>query len=195
MKPSVKRHAVHGRAHGVLADAEVDVAPLVAPRPADPPLRAVGRDAPGSRSPPSPLSQVKVDGSRSADPPTSSGSASASACITASEAFRVARPFSSAENAAAPRPSPSGSSPPIAPAELRREIRKRAAVGASRCSQRSRAFLPFVERARGNSRAPRRECRTAGSIGQPRFCFAALTSSGPSGEPCASNVPALCGAP
>ncbi len=34
-----------------------------------------------------------------------------------------------------------------------------------------------------------------GCVGQPRFRFVRSVSSGPSGEPCASNVPLLFGAP
>ena len=71
----LQHEAVDDRAHAVLADAEVQVAPAVARRP--------------RRSPP-PLISVSVEGARSAEPPTSSGTCAAAHWITSWEALRVA---------------------------------------------------------------------------------------------------------
>ena len=71
----VQREAVDDRAHAVLADAEVQVAPAELAR--------------ASTLPPSSIS-VSVDGARSAEPPTSSGTCAAAHWITLLDALRVA---------------------------------------------------------------------------------------------------------
>ena len=71
------------------------------------PCAPSGSAAAGSKSPCC-LSQVKVDGLRSAEPPTSSGRRGASACITASDALRVASPLASAAKPGRPASQPGG---------------------------------------------------------------------------------------
>ena len=47
----------------------------------------------------------------------------------------------------------------------------------------------------GNAASAGSGMRNAGSTGQPRFCLVSLTSSTPSGEPCASKLSCLFGEP
>src|SRR2546426_12222968 len=68
-------------------------------------------DSEGGSESPSPLGVVNVDSSRSADPPTSSGSLGASPCRVASDALRVAKPFGSAGKTGGSASQPRGSSP------------------------------------------------------------------------------------
>ena len=70
----MRGHAVGGAAHGVLADAEVDVAPGVAPVAAgEPLLRARIETAAGDSKSPAPFMAVFVEGLRSAEPPMKFG--------------------------------------------------------------------------------------------------------------------------
>ena len=137
MNPPWYDEPVHGRAHRVLAHAEVDVAAAVPPAAAGRALTRRRAARSGDSKSPSCFSHVYVDGSRSPEPPTSSGTRSARvACSTASDALRVAMPLSSAANCGSFASQPAGSSPRSArsisrPArELLRDTRRSA--GSSR---------------------------------------------------------------
>ena len=93
-KPIVKRHPSHHRGHGVLAKAEVNVSSRVPPDAAGRALcrhlfTATGPSSGLSKSP-HPFIAVRVDGSRSAEPPTRFVTMPASALMTAPPASRVA---------------------------------------------------------------------------------------------------------
>ena len=137
----VQRDAVEDRAHGVLADAEVQRA-AVGLRPSTPSWRStVGPN----ESAPSIV--VLLLSARSAEPPHSSGSTSASASSTSPDALRVATPLGSG-----------------VPARQRLRPSRRAACGraagpAAPCAPGSRA-AHVVERRRSTPRAPRCRGRT-----------------------------------
>ena len=143
-----------------------------------------------------PLSQVKVDGFRSAEPPTSSGSRGASACITASDAFRVASPFGvGGERRQLGVPARGQLARRDGARSSRGQVREGLRVGL-RGALSSRARPARRARPRsGSGPRPRAGSGTPARRGQPRFSLAARTSSGPSGEPWASKVSCLCGAP
>ena len=85
----MRGHAVHGPAHGVLANAERDVPAGVAPDAADCSQRTRAREL-GGLEIALPLSAVLVEGFRSADPPIMLGIRLASAFKASPPAARVA---------------------------------------------------------------------------------------------------------
>ena len=134
-----------------------------------------------------------MEGARSAEPPTSSGTLSAMALSTAPEAARVAicPPTSNCGRA---RSQPSGSFPA--------SVLWNSAAG----SWSSLAYadsVPFHSRwASSPASSARRNTASASSgtvndssYGQPRFRLVASTSSSPRGAPCAAAVSCLLGEP
>ena len=99
------REAVGDRAHGVLTNAEVQVASGVASSAAGRPLRSPLASAPFWKSPIA-ASAVCVDGSRSAEPPTKPGSLRLMALRTLPDATRVAMPWDRRRSWGSRRPSP-----------------------------------------------------------------------------------------
>ena len=98
----MRRHAVHRRAHAVLAHAEVQVASGITPAAAHRALLSVAVRSGLSKSP-SFGSTVNVDGFKSAEPPINVGSLGAIACENFPRAARVASPLASAGNSEAIR--------------------------------------------------------------------------------------------
>ena len=179
----------------MLAHAEVNVAARVAPAaarrcPATPSRRPPTR----TRSRRSSFSQLNVDGSRSPEPPTSSGTRPRQ--LLQHRLGRLARRHSLGVG----RRTPAGRPPSARAAAPRSDARSRPpGRGTRACTRRSAARQP-PRRRPARARATPRKCAAAsggtkngGSSGQPRFCFVRAVSSAPSGEPCASNVPLLFG--
>ena len=158
------------------------------------PCRSAAALAGLSRSP-SPLRLVFVDGFRSALPPISSGMVFATALMTVAPAARVAilPPLtSSGEKRWQVRVPAAGQVALVRPRELGGQIgiglayaSKRRCQSCSSCAPRSTAARKCCRDSSGT--------KNASVVGQPSARLVASTSSGPSGLPCASKVPALCG--
>ena len=184
---AVRRQAVDDRAHRMLAHAEVEVAAGVAPAVAsEPSLSCPG--ASGGLKSPWPFSSVCVDGSRSAEPPTSAGSFGPIAFITLPPATRVAMPFASAGKTGMSASQPSRQFAAQALLKLARRVREGPFVGSDALVPRGFGLCAFAPALRENARAPAPAPETAGSTGQPSFSLVFFTSSTPSGEPCALKL-------
>ena len=162
--------AVQDRGHAVLADAPVEVAAAV----------GAGLDAAvlllqrAGRLPP-----------RSAEPPTSSGTAGASACSTMPPAARVASAPSSGVNVGRASSQSSGSVPACGPLELGGELGLGGAV-APRTARTSPPPAPAPRAPVASARGRPRGRGTARPRASRRTRLVRRTSSSPSGSPCAS---------
>jgi hypothetical protein len=184
---AVRGQAVDDRAHRMLAHAEMQIAAGMAPAAAVGTLRVLGAGTGGLKSP-KPFSAVKVDGSRSAEPPISAGSRGAIAFMTLPDATRVAMPLDRRERPECRVPARQAirraCCAAVPPRVRERPAHRRPGARSTRPRSRARARARFAEMRASAAPERGRAARPANPdvlLGQPHL-FA------PSGEPCASKL-------
>jgi len=141
---------------------------------------------------PCPLTRVRFEPVRSAEPPSNSGVAGIRVSNTFWPDCRVAifglLSAISCFSTATASPQLSGSFPDIARSKSARwfDVARRLSQARRVPAERSPAVCHIAVRSSGT---------VNGGAVQPSNCFAAAASAGPSGEPCVPAVPALVGAP